>query len=72
MRLQRCVAAVATACSFAQTFAVPVEPSPVENAVDKHDPATGGDRVQRINLEWRDPSGSADNKYFRKLKSDTF
>ncbi|KAE9984227.1 hypothetical protein BLS_002821 [Venturia inaequalis] len=70
MRLQRCVAAVATACSFAQALAVPVEPSPVETSIEKRNPATSGDRVQRINLEWRDPSGSADNKYFHEPGSD--
>lgn len=69
MRLQRYVAAVAAACSFAQTLAVPVESSPGETTLDKREPATAGDRVQRINLEWRDPSGSADNKYFRKSRS---
>jgi hypothetical protein len=68
MRLYRCVAAVATACNFAHTFAIPVESSPAETALDKREPATAGDRLHRLNLEWRDPSGASNTKYFRKLK----
>jgi len=66
MRLQRYVAAVATACSFAQTLAVPIDAA-TETPVDKRTAGPAEKHIHRLNVEWRDVGEpAANNKYFRK------